>query len=407
VRVLALVLAWAAAGAGCSHRGAGPESGAGSGAEGCEVVTARGLLAPEDLGFSLAALSPAVPRHLPDLRAFVEEHGGWPEVEMERGAPAGEGAVVRPGQGLLGVAGKPACPLPEERLARAGEPPRIQQTSAGAVAVRRFAEAQAQLAVAAWPEARAALAAAVAVDAAVPEGPLRLGDVYAAEERWPEAARAYRAALARFPWSVAGHLRLAGVLRELGQRTEGIRELARALALRPASGDLWARLAERNAGLRVPVPPPAERLGGPASPEGRARWRLGARSDGSGFAVEEARTYAACKEAFRGAEDLRQSAAGLDGERWRWSPAEETVCTALWLGAYLRHRERGRQADAALDHLWHLAGQDQLGRRSLFDVGAAVHPMATAFLRAAEIEGLFAFVLAHRAGPAESGGLWF
>jgi tetratricopeptide (TPR) repeat protein len=347
----------------------------------------------EELGVSLARLSDEVPRTLVALQAYIEEHGGRPAVRLERRPPEPDRAPA-----LAGVAGPASCAFDDEDLGRGGEPVRLSRPASFAALDERLDQAERALAGRQWPEARAALAAAARLSPTVPAHLLHLGDAYAAERRWGEAVRVYESAVAAFPWSASARFRLARALRVEGRIKDSITALARALALRPGSAELRrALLAERTAELVPALPPPAERESGAAG----VLWVT--RGEGGEHALEEARTYAACKEAFRSSEDLRLRATGLRGP-WRWTVGEETACSALWLAAYTRHRDQGRPADPALDGLWQTAQNGQLDERSFFDVGGVAHAGVGALLDDQRRERLFSFVLTHRAGPREGSG---
>jgi tetratricopeptide (TPR) repeat protein len=337
-------------------------------------------VAPDDLGFSLASVAAGLPRTTEALKALIVQHGGEAP-PLERG----EGAIDS-------VAGVAPCALDEERLAVRGG--KLWRPSPAPAFEERLQAGATALASGLYPEARSAFATASRLQPDTAEARLRVADSYAAEGRWTEAARAYQRVVDAFPWSAQARAGHARCLRQLGQVSESVRALARALALHPASAPLRAALEQdRAAEVVPPVPPPAFRR----QDERGVRWVIPARAGGPA-AVVEAAAYARCKEAFRTSEPLRQAAAGLAGPRWRWSVAEETACTVLWLSAYLEQREQGRAADPELDALGAIVRNGQGDQRSLFDVGAAAHPEATAFLDDAGRERLFEFVLTRRAG---------
>jgi tetratricopeptide (TPR) repeat protein len=356
-------------------------------AGGCGLPLERGV-EPADLGFSLASLRLEIPRTSAGLAALVAQHASAPPPTVE---PAPAPASFP----LDSVAGADPCALADdERLARWEAPTRLVRPARPPAAAERLRSGMAALAALQWPEARAAFFAASRLQPEVVEPRLRIGDAYAAEGRWPEAGRAYEAAVAAFPWSAAAHMRLGHALRALGRVTESVRSLARALALRPASPQIHALLAaERAAEVVPPVPPPALRREDARG----VRWLASDRGAGPA-GLEEAAAYARCKEAFRTSEPLRLAAAELSGPRWRWSVAEETTCTVLWLSSYLDHRTQGRLSDPDLDGLAAIVQNGQADERSLFDVGAPAHDAAPAFLDDAARERLFAFVLSRRAG---------
>jgi tetratricopeptide (TPR) repeat protein len=346
---------------------------------------------PEELGFSLARLAAGVPHTTAGLQALVDEHAGPVRLEHQPWDPA------RPFP-LASVAGTAPCALEEEWLARPLDPLRLVQPPRPPALDERLSAGAAALAAGQWPEARAAFRAAERLAPGTPEAALRVADAYAAEGRWSQAGAAYGGLVGTFPWSSAVRLRLGQALRAEGRVTESVRSWARALALRPGSVELRRILeGDRAAELIPPVAPPAFRVEDAAG----VRWVA---LDRPGAAPDEAAAYARCKEAFRQSEALRLAAAGLDGARWRWSVAEETTCTVLWMAAYLAQRERGRLSDPDLDGLATVLQNGQIDERSLFDVGAPVHPQATAFLDEPARERLFQFVLTRRAGRGAGEG---
>ena len=114
--------------------------------------------------------------------------------------------------------------------------------------------------------------------------------------------------------------------------------------------------------------------------------------------LEEARAYASCKEAFRVRPSLRAAVSGVrEAEPWIWSIAEEELCSVLWLATYASRRGKPDRPTAAhLDDLITIAHAGFLPERSLFDVGARVHPHAATFLPAERQRRLFEFVARHR-----------
>jgi tetratricopeptide (TPR) repeat protein len=355
-------------------------------------------LSPEEDGYSLAALAPGVPQELEALAAFVAARAELPEVELgtpERG----------PTEALASLAGPSTCLGLRGALRVAGSPPRLFPVPPRAPVDEALAAAGEHLRAGRFPEARQAFFLAGArAPLAWPRPLLGTGDAYAREERWGEAIPVYREAVARFPWDPAAHASLGYALRQAHRRFEAIEELGRALALAPRLPAVRAWLADdRLAEVRPSVPPPAVREQG----GGRARWhRSGGGGTADAFLDDEARAYAGCKEAFRASPALREAVTGQTMEVWRWSPAEESVCAALWVRAYLGHRGKGRAADAGLDDLWDIAQRRLLDERALFDVGARAHPSAPALLDPPRRERLFRFVAAHRVLRREGGG-WF
>jgi tetratricopeptide (TPR) repeat protein len=256
------------------------------------------------------------------------------------------------------------------------------------------------------PEARAAFAAAAAQDLRagvdVPGPLLAVAWSYAAEKRFDEAAAVYRDLRARFAANPLVHAGLGGALMRTGARAEAVDAWAQAVALSPTDVALLRQVAaDPFVEVRPAVPPPARR-------RDDGRWVLTARKspvapETAAAALAEAAAYANCKEGFRTSPALRQ-AVGADGPAWRWSPAEESVCTAVWLTAYARNRDAGRSEDAGLDDLLLIARQGFLDERALFDVGAPAHPLVTALLDDAARARLLAFVRAFRVVKRERGG---
>jgi tetratricopeptide (TPR) repeat protein len=371
----------------------------GAPARGCEIPGGLGV---EELGVSLAGLASGVPADSAALRALVEEAGEGLAVNLTMAPVRQQAAPIA----LEGVAGKTRCPIPDDRMHIAGRPPRLLVSAVSLLAEERLAQADRLLARRHFPEARAAFLAAraqEAVDRPFPEA--RVGDAYAAERRWGEALAIYRRLVQRFPWSFAARARLGWALQQTGRTKDALAELGRALALRPGDRQVRRWLAlERLAGLQAPVPPPAERTSEP----GQALWVVRPRpGEDERFLTDEARAYATCKEAFRSSPALRAVASGQEMPTWRWSPAEESVCTMLWIAAYRRHRERGRAADDALEGLWEIAQSGHLHERALFDVGGWAHPHAPALLDPQARARLFAFVARYRVWRREGAGWLF
>ncbi|HEY0709726.1 MAG TPA: hypothetical protein VGG33_23135, partial [Polyangia bacterium] len=205
------------------------------------------------------------------------------------------------------------------------------------------------------------------------------------------------------------HAGLGDAFRQADRRGEAADAWARGIALWPSEGRLVRRaVSDPYIEGRPLVPPPARRLRD-------GRWILapgkpGPRSPELVAALaNEAQVYAACKERMRRNADVRAVLVSANEASlpWRWSPAEESACTAIWLRAYQRNREQGRLEDQALDDLLTVARAGFLDERSLFDVGAFAHPLATALLTNEERERLSAFVAAHRVIRRRQGGWLF
>jgi tetratricopeptide (TPR) repeat protein len=362
------------------------------------AVAASGA-GPEAFGFALAWLDPAVPRELEALAAWVEKTAAQTALTV---APPGEGDLV-------GIAGPSRCPdLEPSRVLVEGEPPRLRAGVADAAQSAQESLAQGHLAAGRFPEGRAAWQEAARHQALpVPASGLGVAASYADEERWTEALAIYQELVARFPWSPEAQAGLGRVLRATARRVEAVEAWSRAMALRPRSPAVRAVVvADAFAELRPPLIPPATRL----ESEGTTRWVQVAAPDrdpGNPMVVAEAAAYAACKEAFRASADLRRAATGRDLPGWIWTPAEESVCAALWLRAYLRNRGQGRAADAGLDTLEEIARDGFLDERALYDVGAWVHAPAPLLLDRDRRTRLFAFVEKFRVGPRRDAGWLF
>jgi tetratricopeptide (TPR) repeat protein len=322
--------------------------------------------------------------------------------ERVRDSASGAIAVVV-ADGVAEVAGRDACAeVGWARVVSGGG--RVRLWAMTDVTRVQLALGWAALEAGQGPEARVAFAAAGAEEPALPDAGLAIARSYVVEERFTEAAAAYQDLVARFAGNPVPQAGLGEALRRLGRRSDAAAAWARALALWPRNGALLRQAgADPYVELAPPVAPPALRL-----PDGR--WAYVNAPAGApetiAAASTEASVYATCKEAFRTTPAVR-TAAGVTGETWRWSPAEESVCTAVWLRAYQQHRDGGRVEEAPLDDLLRIAQAGFLDERALFDVGAPAHPLAPALLDAGSRARLQAFAAAHRLMPRRQGGWLF
>ncbi len=355
---------------------------------------------PEALGFALAWLDPAVPRDLDALDAWV----------AQKGAPTAAVRVDPPeDSGLAGLTGPSRCPgLEPSRVSIEGEPPRLRTAPATPLEAEQEATARGLFAAGRFPEGRAAWQeAARRQPVPVPAGGLGVAASYADEERWAEALAAYQDVAARFPWSPEAQAGLGRALRASDRRVEAVDALSKALALRPRAPAVRALVAsDAFAELHPVLIPPATRL----EANGATRWvQMTAedRDPKDPMVIEEAAVYARCKEAFRGSADLRRAATGRELASWLWTPAEESVCAALWLRSYLRHRGQGRAAHAGLDALEEIARGGFLEERALYDLGAWVHVGAPLLLDRERRIRLYTFVEKFRVSPRRDAGWLF
>jgi tetratricopeptide (TPR) repeat protein len=391
----------AAAVAGCASAARRPEAQAGereapSAAAPCEgAAAARGLVA-EELGYSLAIdVGRVDPAGVRELMARLE-------VAVEVTAEPVPAAAL-----LASAAGAPRCAFPERdpRAYVAGRPPRALLASFPPAALERLEQGAAHVAAGRFAEARLAFASGrAAVPAPTPAFDLARADSYRAEGRDLEAAAGYRDVAGRDPGNPEAFAGLGAALAALGRLREALGAFGRALALRPGSVELARAAASLPAAdLAQPVLPPALRIPG----AGGARWAAPRRAGApEALASAEAAAYARCKELFRRSEEARAALLPDAADAWRWSPAEEAVCTAAWLEVYTRHRrELARAADPALDELVEIHQAGFAVERALFDVGARVHPTAPRLLGPRARGRLFAFATRFRVREAEAGGL--
>ena len=125
--------------------------------------------------------------------------------------------------------------------------------------------------------------------------------------------------------------------------------------------------------------------------------------------VAEAAAYAGCKEAFRVSADLRARRRGKGaGRPGCWTPAEESVCAALWLRAYLRNRGLAARTRTPASTRWRrLPATGSSTSAPLYDVGAWVHAAAPLLLEPERRSRLFTFVEKFRVGPRRDAGWLF
>lgn len=339
------------------------------------------------------------------LKVVADAHAEAATVAV--GAAAGSDS---PGLVIASVAGADPCGrlgLSDVMSSAAGRQLAIVHWSPGAWAAMtcgRQRERAQQM-----PEARAGFATADRIAMQLIAAPLlSVAATYAAEGRVAEARGVYTEVSARCPADPAAHLGLGDALRAEGRRGEAADAWSRAIALAPGDGAVLTRIAaDPFVAVAPAVAPPALR-------EPSGTWRLVRRRAAAeapetvAARVAEANAYARCKETFRSSPKLRASLVGVANESsWRWSPLEEAVCTAAWLGAYQKNRDAGRIEDGALDDLLLIAKDGCLGERALYDVGAQAHPLAPGLLDAKARQQLFDFVAAHRVMRRKSGGFWF
>ncbi len=377
--------------------------GLGAGAD-AESIGVTGL----ELGTGAQALGAQRTGDIAALATLVESHlGGVAEIELLP-VPAKEASS----SGDTGeVAGRAVCgSIDITRVTTGGA--RVRFLAPSSTVRIEMAAGAASLEARRWPEARIAFAAAAAADESPVAGPgLAVATSYALEGRAQEAVVAFADIASRFArvsWAWRG---LGDAERYAEHRGAAVDAWARAIALTPADTEL-ARLVAVDpfAEVRPRVPPPALRdLAG--------RWRLlplrvpaGQRAvshEAQQAAIREAKAYARCKEGFRSSAALREAFVGRPVADWRWSPAEERACTAVWLRTYQSHRDAGRPEDAGLDDLLGIAQRGYLGERGLFDVGASEHPLAPLLLDDRALDRYFAFVASHRVLRRQQGGWLF
>ena len=377
---------------------------------GCAPALGAGLDGPS-LGLAglgdPASAAVALPRDVEGLAALVDRFvTGAPALELVRAAELPADAEV---------AGPAICAgLDPTRVAIAPGEHRLRYIPAAPAERADLAAGAAALAAGKSPEARMAFSAAAAKEPVPVAAPgLAIAHSYGAEERWSEAAAAFTALQPRFERIFAVHAGQGDALRRVGKRGEAADAWARAIALAPGAAAFARKVAaDPFVELRPQVPPPAARSADGHWTLRPARARAGSGASGvspeaAAAALGEAQAYAGCKEAFRRSAPLQEAVLGAGLAPWRWSPAEESACTAVWLRAYQRNRDAGRPEDEGLDDLVAIAKAGFLTERSLFDVGALAHPLAPALLDQPALTRLFAFVAGHRVIHRRQGGWLF
>jgi tetratricopeptide (TPR) repeat protein len=366
----------------------------GCGTEGDRVVS------EDDLGLALAFTGADLPRDLEALAALVASRGGTSAITLEGVAPRGWSAALVGGPGCRELATERAIVQPQGA--------RLALVRRQGVAAEKRALADSLLQVGRFAEGRAALQAAVAHEAVVlPDGLLAVGDSYLDEGRFEEALAAFGEVTRQWPASAQGWVGLANAQRHLDRRLEAVAAAGRAAALAPGSLAQipWLR-GDPFVELRSPLTPPAVRMDSPEGP----RWRwvsLAEEATDNPQVKAEAGAYAACKEAFRQSSELRQLATARPMPQWQWSPAEESVCTLMWLRAYLAHRSQGRTAVEGLDELADIAQRGLLDERSLYDLALPADLRVPLLLPEARRAQLHAFVAGHRVVPRKDHGWLF
>jgi hypothetical protein len=382
---------------------------------GCAAAEGPGLdaagLNVAGLGDGDAATAAATPgagqpvRDIDGWAALVDPFlQGGPTIELVREGPLPPDAEV---------AGRPSCTgLAGTQLVIEAPGRRLRHVVATAAVRADLAAGAAAVLAGKGPEARVAFASAAKKQSPAVAGPgLAIAHSYAAEERWSEAVAAFGELRARWEWIASVHAGLGDVLRRAGRRGEAADAWSRAIALAPRATAFIRKVgSDPFVELRTPIAPPAAR-------GADGRWTMrplrarpgapGVSPEAAAAAVVEAQAYASCKEAFRRSAPLQEAAVGQSLSPWRWSAAEESACTAVWLRAYQRNRDTGRPEDDGLDDLMVIAKAGFLGERSLFDVGALAHPWAPALLDDQQRSRLFAFVAAHRVIHRRQGGWLF
>jgi hypothetical protein len=354
-------------------------------------------------GVALAFSRPDGPRDLDQLAALVAE----PDGREPRWATGGARELADPVGVAAQALGVPACRQPAAGLVRidqseADGSPRARLVRPSTAGAEKLAAARRHLEAGEDPEARTALQAAAAHEAALPVTLLAVGDSYARAGRWAEAQAVFARASREFPWAAEAWAGLARAQRAGDRRLLSLATSARALALFPADADSRAPLlTDPFVILLAPVPPPAV----PAGAGGGWQFVAGpGRKSGDPFARAEAGAYAGCRERFRRSAELRARLATRDIPEGRWSPAEESACTAVWLRMYLRNRGQGRAADPGLDDLVEVAREGLLDERALHDLAGLADPRLLWLLDEPRRQRLFTFVERHRVVARQDAG---
>ncbi len=372
----------------------------------CDDEKVRVGLRDVDLGFALygtAAGASADSRN--GLGQVLREAAHDVMIELvDPGLADPFGAADRKYEDLAGVA---LCDLPLGRVRIAGQPARVLLSPEASLARERLDAGDRLGRANRQAEARVAYAAGRAVDGSADLGfPLRIANTYLQERRFSEALAQFLEVAARFPWSADAWMGQGVALRGLERSQEAGAALGRALALDPSRPAILSDLGAMSSRFEVvdPVRPPARRGAGTTGAAWRAERRLGVPDR---LVRAEARAYAACKDAFRRSAALRKAATGVDLPLWRWTPAEETVCTALWVSTYHQHRNAGRGADDGLDNLVDILQAGFADERALFDIGARAHPLASTLLDPIRRDRLFSFVSQFRVRPRVGANVLF
>jgi hypothetical protein len=360
----------------------------------------QGDLDEAALGVTLAFTDTGAPKDLEALAALVAAQGGATVELIEGSAPEREPSAV-----AAAALGRPVCRRPPagririEPGADAGGERRARAVSLGEVAGGQLALAARHLAAGEDAEARTAVQAAAAHDPApLPGTLLAIGDSYGRAGRWAEAQAAFAEATRKFPYAAAGWAGLGWAQREGDRRVASLAASARALALDPGDRDTRALMStDPFISLRAPLAPPALPAGAPG------RWKMTAADNP--FTRSEALAYAGCREAFRSSPELRRRLAGRDLPAGRWSPAEESACSLVWLRTYLQNRGQAREGDAGLDDLIEVAREGLLDERALHDVAGHGDPRVLWLLSQPRRERLFQFVERHRVMPRQDMGV--
>ena len=346
-------------------------------------------VAEGDLGVALAFSAPELPADLEALAALIAARAPSVSASVE-GVATGPWSAT-----WLGIPGCTGLPL--SRLLPDAQGPRLSFVTLGAVAREKRALASQHVAARRYPEARGALSAAAAHEPVpLPDAPLEIGASYLAEERFGQAAALFEQLSATYPLSADGWAGLATSRRRLDRRLEAVDAASRAVALHPRALLTmdWLR-GDPFVEWRAPLLPPAVWVAGEG---GGWRYRLsraGAPPDNP-HEQAEAAAYASCKESFRRSPELRRAITGRPLPSWRWTPAEESVCTLMWLRSYQQHLGQGRAAVEGLDAVALMARDRLLDERALHDLLLPVDERAVFLLSEARRKRLYELVARHR-----------